>query len=136
MNTPGPLIGFGQVRHTRLRPRHHAFSYGSWFWLLPMRALAKQPVEAVRRNARGWLSFHDADHGAGGADALAWLDGLLRQAGLWDDALAEGDTNGGIWSAGMVQGLIHDIPTVKDLVDRMVAEAEAIIRGRLAGMVG
>ena len=91
MNTPGPLIGFGQVRHTRLRPRHHAFSYGSWFWLLPMRALAKQPVAAVRRNARGWLSFHDADHGAGGADALAWLDGLLRQAGLWDDALAEGE---------------------------------------------
>ena len=91
MNAPGPLIGFGQVRHTRLRPRHHAFSYGSWFWLLPMRALAGQPVAAVRRNARGWLSFHDADHGEGGADALAWLDGLLRQAGLWDDALAEGE---------------------------------------------
>lgn len=91
MNAPGPLIGFGQVRHTRLRPRHHAFSYGSWFWLLPMRALAVQPVDAVRRNARGWLSFHDADHGEGGADALAWLDGLLRQAGLWDDALAEGE---------------------------------------------
>jgi nitronate monooxygenase len=36
----------------------------------------------------------------------------------------------------MVQGLIHDIPTVKDLVDRMVAEAETLIRGRLAGMVG
>lgn len=51
------------------------------------------------------------------------------------DALAEGDTDGGIWSAGMIQGLIHDIPTVKDLIDRMVAEAEQIIRSRLDGMV-
>ena len=52
------------------------------------------------------------------------------------DALAKGDTDGGIWSAGMVQGLIHDVPTVKDLVDRIVAEAETLIRGRLAAMVG
>jgi len=52
------------------------------------------------------------------------------------DALANGDTQGGIWSAGMVQGLIHDIPTVKDLVDRIISEAEDIIRGRLAGMTG
>jgi len=50
------------------------------------------------------------------------------------DALANGDTQGGIWSAGMVQGLIHDVPTVKDLIDRMVSEAEDIIRGRLSGM--
>jgi nitronate monooxygenase len=51
------------------------------------------------------------------------------------DALANGDTQGGIWSAGMVQGLIHDIPTTKDLVDRIISEAEDLIRGRLAGMV-
>ncbi|MEE4382512.1 MAG: nitronate monooxygenase, partial [Pseudomonadales bacterium] len=35
--------------------------------------------------------------------------------------------------AGMVQGLIHDIPTVKELIDRIVSEAEEIIRGRLNG---
>ncbi len=86
-----PLIGFGQVRHTRLRPRHHAFAYGGWFWLLPMRALGRQPVASVRRNGRGWLSFHDADHGEGGADALSWLDGLLRQAGLWHETLPDGE---------------------------------------------
>jgi DUF1365 family protein len=91
MTSPQPLIGFGQVRHTRLRPRHHAFRYGGWFWLLPMRALAGQPVAAVRRNGRGWLSFHDADHGEGGPDALAWLDGLLRRAGCWTAELAQGE---------------------------------------------
>jgi nitronate monooxygenase len=51
------------------------------------------------------------------------------------DALANGDTDGGIWSAGQIQGLIHDVPTVKDLVERIVAEAEAVISGRLARMV-
>jgi nitronate monooxygenase len=48
------------------------------------------------------------------------------------DALANGDTDGGIWSAGMIQGLIHDIPTVKELVERIVSEAETIIHARLA----
>jgi nitronate monooxygenase len=50
-----------------------------------------------------------------------------------------GDPDHGIWSAGMVQGLIHDIPTCKELVTRMVSEAEAIIASRLnrmSGMVG
>ena len=50
-------------------------------------------------------------------------------------ALEDGAIDDGIWSAGQVQGLIHDIPTVKELVDRIVSEAEGLIRGRLAGMV-
>lgn len=47
-----------------------------------------------------------------------------------------GDVNGGIWTAGMSQGLIHDIPTTAALVARIVRDAEAVVRGRLAGMVG
>jgi len=52
------------------------------------------------------------------------------------EGLESGDVDHGVWTAGMVQGLIHDVPTVKDLIDRIVAEAETIIRQRLAGMVG
>ena len=52
------------------------------------------------------------------------------------EGLQSGDTNHGIWSAGMIQGLIHDIPTCEVLVSRIVKDAEAIIKGRLAGMVG
>ncbi|BAW10691.1 NAD(P)H-dependent flavin oxidoreductase [Nocardia seriolae] len=48
----------------------------------------------------------------------------------------EGDLDAGIWSAGQVQGLIDDIPTCGELVSRMVSEAEALIRERLAGMLG
>lgn len=47
----------------------------------------------------------------------------------------EGDADGGIWSAGMIQGLIHDIPSVEELIDRIVAEAEDIMRKRLASMI-
>jgi len=49
--------------------------------------------------------------------------------------LETGELDRGVWSAGMVQGLIHDIPTVKELVERIVAEATAIIEQRLAGLV-
>lgn len=46
-----------------------------------------------------------------------------------------GDLDYGIWTAGMVQGLIRDIPTVRELVERIVGEAAQIIQGRLAGLV-
>ncbi|CAN5279554.1 nitronate monooxygenase family protein [soil metagenome] len=48
----------------------------------------------------------------------------------------EGDPNMGVWSAGMVQGLIHDVPSCAELIGRIMSEAEAIIAQRLAGMMG
>ena len=47
----------------------------------------------------------------------------------------QGDPDYGIWSAGMVQGLINDIPTCKDLVDRIISEATQIINSRLGKAV-
>jgi NADH:quinone reductase (non-electrogenic) len=46
-----------------------------------------------------------------------------------------GDSDYGIWSAGMCQALIHAIPPVAELVDRIVREAEEMVSGRLAGMI-
>lgn len=51
------------------------------------------------------------------------------------EGLASGNTEHGIWSAGMIQGLIHDVPTCADLIGRIVADAEEIVRGRLERMV-
>lgn len=51
------------------------------------------------------------------------------------EGLESGERDHGIWSAGLVQGLIDDVPTVKVLVDRIVDEAEAIIREKLAGVL-
>ncbi len=49
--------------------------------------------------------------------------------------LQTGDLSQGVFWAGMVQGLIHDVPTCEELISRIVAEAEAIIKERLQGMI-
>ena len=46
-----------------------------------------------------------------------------------------GDLDAGVWSVGMVQGLIEDVPTARELIERMVAGAEQIIQQRLGGFV-
>ncbi|WP_408586026.1 NAD(P)H-dependent flavin oxidoreductase [Novosphingobium sp.] len=51
------------------------------------------------------------------------------------ELLETGDLSKGVFWAGMVQGLIHDIPTCQVLIDRIIAEAEAIIKGRLQGLL-
>ncbi len=83
-----PLLGTGVVRHRRLRPAVHAFEYPTYFFMLPMRSLAAAPgsaaATALVRNRFGLLSFHDADHGDGRADALGWLDELLAREGVHD----------------------------------------------------
>ena len=78
------LLATGEVRHTRLRPTHHAFDYPTFFVLLPLRAMREAARPMMARNRLGWLSFHDADHGKGGPDALAWVEDLLAQEGLHD----------------------------------------------------
>jgi NADH:quinone reductase (non-electrogenic) len=52
------------------------------------------------------------------------------------NVLQGGDIDGGIWSAGQSQGLIHDIPSCDELVKRIMAEAEGIIHARLDRMAG
>lgn len=47
----------------------------------------------------------------------------------------DGDLDAGIWSAGMVQGIINDIPTCQELISRIVGEAEEIITSKLGGYV-
>lgn len=81
-----PFIGFGEVRHARLRPVAHAFAYPTLFLLLPMRTLATIPgaCGALAHNRAGALSFHDRDHGDGRPSALEWLDELLANSGIAD----------------------------------------------------
>jgi uncharacterized protein len=83
-----PMIGFGTVRHARLRPAQHAFSYPTYFLMLPMRSLAALPDSVLARNRFAAISFFDRDHGDGRDNALLWLDELLRDEGI-DDATGE-----------------------------------------------
>lgn len=66
---------------------------------------------------------------------LKFEDIMNEVAGVYPRIMLEGDMDAGAWSCGMVAGLIHDVPTVKELIDRIMAEAEALIRQRLAGVV-
>ena len=50
-------------------------------------------------------------------------------------AIDTGEIDGGIWSSGMVQGLIDDLPTVKELVSQIMDECESTIRDRLVGLL-
>jgi len=56
-------------------------------------------------------------------------------AGVYPKVMVDGEMDAGAWSCGMVVGLINDIPTVKELIDRIMADAEAIIRQRLTGFL-
>jgi NADH:quinone reductase (non-electrogenic) len=56
-------------------------------------------------------------------------------AGAYAKVMREGDLDAGVWSCGMVAGLIHDVPTVKELIDRIMDEAERLIRDRLTGFL-
>lgn len=84
-----------------------------------MRNAVSQEVVQIER--AGGAKFEDIQHLVAGTRGR--------------DALANGDTDGGIWSAGMIQGLIHDVPSCKELVDRIISEAEELIRNRLDGLV-
>jgi NADH:quinone reductase (non-electrogenic) len=64
---------------------------------------------------------------------IKFEDIIDEVAGVYPKIMTTGDMEAGVWSCGMVAGLIHDIPTVKELVDRIMSEADAIIRKRLLG---
>ena len=86
MNTAAPLLGIGEVRHTRLRPVLNRFVYPTYFLMLPMRSLRADASTSLRRNRFGLISFFDRDHGDGREDSLAWLESLLSREGVHDAA--------------------------------------------------
>ena len=64
--------------------------------------------------------------------AITFSDIAEDVASVYPRVMKDGDMDAGAWSCGMVAGLINDVPTVKDLIDRIMVEADAIIRRRLA----
>ena len=66
---------------------------------------------------------------------LKFDDIISEVAGVYPKIMIEGAMDAGAWSCGMVAGLIHDVPTVKLLIDRIMQEADDIIRKRLVGFL-
>lgn len=69
-----------------------------------------------------------------GAD-LKFQDIVAQVAGVYPKIMKDGAMDAGAWSCGMVAGLIRDVPTCRELIDRIIAQAEAIIRQRLGGLL-
>ena len=67
--------------------------------------------------------------------AVTFADIAPEVAGVYPRIFRDGEMDAGGWSCGMVAGLIHDIPTVQELIDRIMAEAEMLITRRLAGFL-
>jgi nitronate monooxygenase len=70
------------------------------------------------------------------SDSLEITDIYAQIAGVYPKVMIDGDMEAGAWSCGMVAGLIHDIPSVKELIDRIMSEADSLINKRLASMCG
>jgi NADH:quinone reductase (non-electrogenic) len=67
--------------------------------------------------------------------ALKFEDIIGEVAGVYPAIMQRGEMDAGAWSCGMVAGLIHDIPTCQQLIDRIMAEAKTLIRSRLEGFL-
>jgi NAD(P)H-dependent flavin oxidoreductase YrpB (nitropropane dioxygenase family) len=66
---------------------------------------------------------------------IKFEDIIDEVAGVYPKVMMDGDIDSGVWSCGMVAGLIHDIPTCNELIKSIMAEAEILIRERLEGML-
>jgi nitronate monooxygenase len=64
-------------------------------------------------------------------DKITFADIAPEVAGVYPAIMKDGKMDAGGWSCGMVVGLIHDVPTVAELVNRIMSEADAIIHKRL-----
>ncbi len=80
-----------------------------------------QEVEAIQNEKGADLDFSDVAH--------------LVAGDRGRKAEKAGDPDAGIWTAGQVVGLINDVPTVQEFMDRFVSEAETTIRNRLSGLL-
>ena len=82
---------------------------------------AVEELLEIERNKGGELTIQDI---------------VPQVAGVYPKVMIEGDVDSGAWSCGMVAGLIHDVPSCQELIDRIMGEAESLITQRLTGLLG
>ena len=68
-------------------------------------------------------------------DKIKFEDIIEEVAGVYPRIMTEGDMDAGAWSCGMVAGLINDIPSCQELIDRIMGDAEQLIKDRLANLL-
>ena len=66
---------------------------------------------------------------------IKFEDIIKEVSGVYPRVMLDGEMDAGAWSCGMVAGLIHDIPTVQELMDRIMNESKQLIEDRLKGIL-
>ena len=64
--------------------------------------------------------------------SLKFEDIAAEVAGVYPRVMTDGQMDVGAWSCGMVAGLVYDITSVQELIDRIMREAQVLISQRLA----
>jgi nitronate monooxygenase len=67
--------------------------------------------------------------------SITFADIAPEVAGVYSRIMKDGEMDAGAWSCGMVAGLINDVPSVKELIERIMADADRLVRERLGMML-
>jgi NAD(P)H-dependent flavin oxidoreductase YrpB (nitropropane dioxygenase family) len=97
--------------------------------------LVMRPLRNTERVLNNAATQHVLELEAKLGKDITFNDIAKDVAGLYPKIMLEGEVDAGVWSCGMVAGLIHDIPTCQELIDRIMSEAETIINSRLRGFL-
>jgi NADH:quinone reductase (non-electrogenic) len=97
--------------------------------------LVMRPLRNTERVLNNAATQHVLETEARLGKAVTFNDIAKDVAGLYPKIMLEGEVDSGVWSCGMVAGLINDIPSCKELIDRIMAEADSIINQRLRGFL-
>ena len=96
-------------------------------------AASELDTRLIMRPLRNTERVLDKERALGAA--ITFADIAPEVAGVYPRIMQQGDMQAGVWSCGMVAGLIHDVPSVQQLIDSIMSQAEALISQRLAGML-
>lgn len=95
-------------------------------------SLVMRPLRNTERVLNNAATFRLLEKEKELGDKIKFEDIIGEVAGVYPRIMLDGEMDIGVWSCGMVAGLINDIPTCKELIDRIMNEADAIINDRLA----
>ena len=95
-------------------------------------SLVMRPLRNTERVLNNAATFRLLEKEKALGDNLKFEDIIGEVAGVYPRIMIDGEMDVGVWSCGMVAGLIHDIPTCQELIDRIMSEADEIINTRLA----
>jgi len=97
--------------------------------------LVIRPLRNTERVLNNAAAERDLATERGRGDDLQFSDILDDVAGVYPRVMLEGEMDIGVWSCGMVAGLINDVPTCQELIDSIMTQADQLIKQRLAGLL-